>query len=161
MFYADAVVAVRVEERIAAAAKAPQIASHLLVQPDVLEARAVVDAIDHLGHPLHPWLVADRRARVEEDRPDVVLDQLSFDIPYQTPFLRVGLYRLPVDQRIDFLVAVSAIVARGAAGIVLIEILIRVVEPVLADHHPDGEVLAQHLRKPVGRTKKPRVLRLN
>ena len=41
MFYADAVVAVRVEDRIAAAAKAAQIASHLLVQPDVLEARAV------------------------------------------------------------------------------------------------------------------------
>jgi len=51
MFYADAVVAVRVEDRIAAAAKAAQIASHLLVQPDVLEARAVVDAVDHLGHP--------------------------------------------------------------------------------------------------------------
>jgi hypothetical protein len=42
--------------------KAAQIASHLLVEPDVLEARAVVDAVDHLGHPLHPWLVADRRA---------------------------------------------------------------------------------------------------
>ena len=25
----------------------------------VLEARAVVDAVDHLGHPLHPWLVAE------------------------------------------------------------------------------------------------------
>src|SRR5580704_14440837 len=71
-FYADAVVAVRMEDRIAAAAKAAQIASHLLVQPDVLEARAVIDAVDHLGHPLHPWLVADRRARVEEDRPDVI-----------------------------------------------------------------------------------------
>jgi hypothetical protein len=48
-------------DRIAAAAKAAQIASHLLVQPDVLKARAVVDTVDHLGHPLHPWLVADRR----------------------------------------------------------------------------------------------------
>src|SRR5271167_1219031 len=69
-FYADAGVAVRVADSIAAAAKAAQIASHLLVQPDVLEARAAVDAVDHLGHPLHPWLVADRRARVEEDRPE-------------------------------------------------------------------------------------------
>jgi hypothetical protein len=51
--YADAGVAVRVSDRIAPAAKAAQIASHLLVQPDVLEARAVVDAVDHLGHPLH------------------------------------------------------------------------------------------------------------
>src|ERR1700730_494017 len=120
-------VAVRVEDRIAAAAKAAQIVRHLLVEPDVLEARAVVDAVDHLGHPLHPWLVADRRARVKEDRPDVVLDQFPFDLPYQQPpLLRVGLYRLPVDQSIDFLVAISAIVARGAAGIVLIEILIRV-----------------------------------
>src|SRR5580700_5256183 len=99
----------------------------------------------------HGWLQTAARG-VEEDRSDVVLDQFPFDLPYQQPpLLRVGLYRLPVDQRIDFLVAVSAIVARGAAGIVLIEILIRVVEPVLADHHPDGEVLAQHLRKPVGR----------
>ena len=53
--------------RIPAAAN-PQIPTDLLIQPNVLEARAVVDAVDHLGHPLHPWLVADRRARVKEDR---------------------------------------------------------------------------------------------
>jgi hypothetical protein len=46
MFLCKAGVAVRVADRIAAAAKATQIASHLFVQPDVLEARAVVDAVD-------------------------------------------------------------------------------------------------------------------
>ena len=62
--------------------EAAQFAGHLLVQPDVLETRTVVDAVDHLGHPLHPRLIAHRGARVEEDRPDVVLDQLPFDLPY-------------------------------------------------------------------------------
>src|SRR6516165_4257226 len=91
---------------------------HLLIQPNVLEARAVVDAIYHLRHPLHPRLVADRGAGVKEDRPDIVPDQLSFDVPDQLPpLLRVGLYRLPVDHRIDLMITVSPIVARGAAGV--------------------------------------------
>src|SRR6516164_6076546 len=91
-----------------------RIAGHLLVQPDVLEARPVVDAVDHLGHPLHPRPVADRGAWVEEDRPDVILDQLPFDVPYQaSPLLRVRLHRLLVDQRIDRTVTVPSIVARG------------------------------------------------
>ena len=52
---------------------------------------------------------------MEEDRPDVVLDQLSFDIPDQpSPLLQVGLLRLSVDQRIDLWIAVSAIISRGA-----------------------------------------------
>jgi hypothetical protein len=60
--------------------------------------------------PFTHGLVADCSARVEEDRPDVVLDQLPFDLPYQPPpLLRVGLHRLPVDQRIDLIVAVSAL----------------------------------------------------
>jgi hypothetical protein len=32
-----------------------------------------------------PRLIADRGAWVKEDRPDVVLDQLLFDFPYQLP----------------------------------------------------------------------------
>ena len=41
-------------------------------------------AVDHLGHPLHPRLVADRGAGVEKDWPNVVLDQLPCDLPYPT-----------------------------------------------------------------------------
>ena len=57
---------------------------------------------------------------------------------------------MPINQRIDLLIAVSTIIARGAAGIVLVEILVRVVEPVLTDHHANSEVLANHLGEPVG-----------
>jgi Transposase len=46
MFCADAGVAVRVAARVGAAAKSARPAGHLLVQPDVLKARAVVDAVE-------------------------------------------------------------------------------------------------------------------
>src|SRR5271167_2324804 len=59
--------------------------AHLFVEPDVFEARAVVDAVDHLGHAFHPWLVADGTTRVIEDRPGIVFGQLAFDLPYQLP----------------------------------------------------------------------------
>ena len=53
--------------------EAAQTAAIYLSSQTSSKARAVVDAVDHLHHPR---LVADRSARVEEDRPHVVLDQL-------------------------------------------------------------------------------------
>ena len=48
----------------------------LSVQPDILEARPVVGTVDHLGHPLHPRLVADRGAWVEETTPTRFMNEV-------------------------------------------------------------------------------------
>jgi len=53
--------------------EAAQTAAIYLSSQTSSKARAVVNAVDR---PHHPRLVADRSARVEEDRPHVVLDQL-------------------------------------------------------------------------------------
>ena len=70
----------------------------LSVEPEVFEARAVVDAVDHVGEALHLRLPAGRNAAVEDDRPRVVLDQLLLDLPDQ-PFARarIGLSGLLLD----------------------------------------------------------------
>jgi hypothetical protein len=47
----------------------------LIVEPQVFEARAVVDAIDHQGHSLHPRLPAGSLTGIEDDRADVVFGQ--------------------------------------------------------------------------------------
>src|SRR5215813_15177147 len=74
----------------------------LSVEPEVLEARAVVDAVDHVGEALHLRLPAGRNAAVEDDRPRVVLDQLLLDLPDQPlARARIGLSGLLLDQPID------------------------------------------------------------
>src|SRR5207248_6081220 len=50
-------------------------AAALPVQPEVLVAIAVVDAVDHHGHALDLWMAAGHLARVEDDRPRDVFDQ--------------------------------------------------------------------------------------
>src|SRR6516165_7304425 len=59
------------------AARRPRIivAWRLLVEPDVLEARAVIDAVDHRCQALDVWFAAVCGAGVKEDRAGVVLDQ--------------------------------------------------------------------------------------
>jgi hypothetical protein len=70
----------------------------LSVEPEVFEARAVIDAVDHVGEAPHLRLPAGRNAAVEDDRPRVVLDQLLLDLPDQ-PFARarIGLSGLLLD----------------------------------------------------------------
>src|SRR5438128_80087 len=66
----------------------------LTIEPDIFEARAVVDAVDHQGHALDPRLKADGCAGVKDDWPDVVFRQPPLDLPHQLPaLLRVGLDR--------------------------------------------------------------------
>ena len=43
----------------------------------------------------------------------------------------VGFHRLPVNQLVDFGVAVAAIIAIGAANVCFVEFLVRFVEPAL------------------------------
>jgi hypothetical protein len=55
----------------------------LFVEPEVFEALAVVDAVNHESQPLELRLPADRAAREENDRPGIVLNQLLLDLPDQ------------------------------------------------------------------------------
>src|SRR6202047_740973 len=83
----------------------------LFVEPNVLHAPAVEDAVDQHRQPLHPRLPARRAAAVIDDRPGAVLRQLPFDLPYELlPILPIGFHRLLVDQLVHVRVAISIIV---------------------------------------------------
>src|SRR5438132_6360063 len=74
----------------------------LSVEPDILEAPAVVDAVDHRRAALHIGMPARPGAVVPEDRPGCVLGQPPFDCPHQLlALLLVGLHRFQVDQMVD------------------------------------------------------------
>jgi hypothetical protein len=51
------------------------------VKPEVLEAPGVVDAVDLRGQPFELRPAAVRHLVVEQDRADIVLDQLLLDLP--------------------------------------------------------------------------------
>src|SRR5215469_9485330 len=122
----------------------------LIVEPDVLEARAAIEAVDHLGHALDPRLPAGRLTGIEDYRADIVLGEPPFDFPHHLPaFLPVRLHRLPIDQLVELPIAIAAIITVGAAHVILVELLIGVVEAVLADHHADAEVPAHDLGVPL------------
>src|SRR6516164_1906102 len=53
----------------------------LLVEPDVLHAPAVGDAVDHDRQSFHIGLPAAGTSIVKDDRASIVLGQLSFDFP--------------------------------------------------------------------------------
>ena len=56
-----------------------------------------------------------------------------------------------VDQLIGYFIAVARIVPLGAANVVLIEFLVRLVEPTRCDLDPELVILAHDAWKPVGR----------
>ena len=55
----------------------------LFVEPDILHAPAVEEAVDHDRQPLDLRLPAGREAVVEEDRPSAILLQFLVDVPHQ------------------------------------------------------------------------------
>jgi hypothetical protein len=63
----------------------------------------------------------------------------------------IGLARLLVDQLIDLGIAIAGVIALGAARKILVELLVGVVEPVLADGQTDGVILAHDGRVPLRR----------
>ena len=105
-------------------------ASALPVEPDVFEAPAVVDAVDHHRQALDVGLPAGRGAVVKDDRPGAVLLQLAVDLPDQ-------LLALLAD-RAPSIAGRTACRARdcssrcmlrsGAAGVVLVELLVGIVD---------------------------------
>src|SRR5262249_18109783 len=110
----------------------------LVVEPQILEAVAVVDAVDHDRHALQPGLPAGRHARIEKGRPGVVLGQFILDLP-DDPFalFDINLHRLAVDHLVDLGVAIAGIVSLGAADIVLVEDRIGIVDSGLGDVEAD------------------------
>src|SRR5712691_9571850 len=129
-----------------------RVCHRLSLQPDVFEARGVEDAVDHQRHALHPRLHADRGTDVKDDRPHAVFGEFLLDLPHQLPpLVWVGLHRLPFDQRVEFGIAIAAVITLRAAHVILIKILVRVIEAVFADHQADGEVFAHDLGIPIGR----------
>src|SRR5262249_29787566 len=90
--------------------------------------------------------------RVHEDRTRYVLLQFLIDVPHHLfAFFDVGLNRLLVEQRFELLVAVVRIVALRAAGIVLIESLVWIVDAVASKVEPDGIIVARNLGEPLAR----------
>ncbi len=63
----------------------------------------------------------------------------------------VELHRLPLDHLVELGIAIAVVVALGAAGEVLVEGLVRVVEPVAGQVEADRVISPHHLRKPLRR----------
>src|SRR3954464_14355960 len=100
----------------------PAVRQESLVEPDVLEAETVVDAVDLRHVALDVGLHADRRAVPHDDRPRSVLEQLAIDLPNQlAPLVDVGLGRLRLEQLLDLGIAVAGVVAFRLAGEILEE----------------------------------------
>jgi hypothetical protein len=76
-------------------------------------------------------LPAGRSSRVINDRPGAVLSQPALDLPHQLlPLFLVELSRLPIDQLVDFRIAIAVRVIFGAAGVGLIENLVGLIDAV-------------------------------
>jgi len=121
----------------------------LLVEPDILHARAVEDTVDRDRQPLHIGLPAASAAIVEDDRSGAVFCQLSFDLPYQLLTLSlIGLDRLLVNQLVHLSTAVTAEVQLRTAPVKQVEVLVGV-WPATREIEADDVVLAHNLGQQV------------
>src|SRR5262249_40583886 len=80
----------------------------LFIEPDVLSAIAVEDAIDHECQPFDRGLPTRSTAGIKDDRPGCIFGQFPLDCPKQllaSPC--VGLGRLLLDQPIHFGAAIT------------------------------------------------------
>src|SRR6516225_11674198 len=122
----------------------------LLVQPHVLVTIAIIGAVHHDGDALDIGLPARAPAAVEDDRTSDVLLQLLVDLPDQLlALLDIRFLRLLVEQLFDVLVAVVRVVPLRAAGIVLVEGLVGIVDRVASQVKAKGIILARELRGPL------------
>src|SRR5215813_3578113 len=124
----------------------------LFVEPDVLHAPAVEQAVHHDRQALDLRQRAGRSAGVKNDRTDHFLGQHSFDLPNQlTTLWHVRFNRLPIDQFVKFRITIPGVITLSATHVIFIVHLVGVVERGLGDRKADGIVLADHLGKPIGR----------
>src|SRR5712671_3641166 len=129
----------------------PWLTPKLFLKPDVLKAPAVEDAVDHHPQALDPRLPARGKPQVIDDRPRLVLLQSPVDFPYQPPaLLLVGLHRLLLEHFLQLGIAIPGVVTLRAAGVVLIELCIRVIGSDPSEIEADRVIFAIDLGKPVG-----------
>src|SRR6516165_2357707 len=118
-------------------------ANRLFIEPDVLEARAVVDAVDHADQILDVGSPAGDAGHIQDVRARILFDQLPLDLPNQLPpLVGVGFPRLPLDQLVNRLVAISGVIAHRAKAVIFVELIIRIIDLALGDVEPDFEILA-------------------
>src|SRR5690348_4465887 len=99
--------------------------SILPVEPDILEAPAVVDAVDLDDQALDLRPPASGGLAVENDRPRDLFLQLAVDVvDHLQPFFEIRFLRLGLEKLGHRRVAVIVVVARRAAGVVLEEVLV-------------------------------------
>src|SRR6516165_4097883 len=97
----------------------------LLVEPDVLHAPAVGNAVDHDRQSFHIGLPAAATSIVKDYRAGTVLGQLAFDFPNQSSArLLIGLCRLLIDQLVDLRIAVAVVVQVSAAPVEQVKVLV-------------------------------------
>src|SRR5262245_64717723 len=90
----------------------PPPALPLLIEPHVLEAPIVVNAVGVQDEAFHVRMPAGGGARIRDDGARQILGEPALDLPHQLFALGgVGFLRLLVDQGVDVLVAVLREVA--------------------------------------------------
>src|SRR5271165_91123 len=124
----------------------------LTVEPKVFEPPAVVDAVDHDRQPLDVGLPAARGAVMKNNRPGAVFLQFAVDLPHELfALLSVGFHRLKRELFFEFRVAVAGDVPLRAAGIVLEELLVRIVDRGGGEIEAYYVILADRFWKPIHR----------
>ena len=97
-------------------------AAGLLVEPDVLPARCVKDAVGVYDRSLDGWPGARAPIGIEDDRAGVVLGQSALDLPQNLLAARtITLDGLRRYQLVDLLVAVMVPIEAGAPAIEQVE----------------------------------------
>src|SRR5437660_6631647 len=98
---------------------------------------------------MHPRVMAGPEAVLINDRAGRVLLELPVDIPDQfLALFLVGLDRLLIVHFFELGIAVVCVIAFGTAGIMLVEIGVRIVVPRARQIGASREALARHLWEP-------------
>src|SRR5947207_1484180 len=102
----------------------------LFVEPHILHAPAVEQAVRHDRQSLQLGVPAGREAVVVQDRSSTILLQFPVDVPYETPtLLLIALHRLLIEQLVHLGITIPGVITVGPAGVILIELRVGVVYP--------------------------------
>ena len=89
---------------------------------------------------------------MQDHRPCDVLLQLLVDLPNKPlALLDIRFRGLLIEQLLELLVAVVGVIALRSAGVILVEILVRIIDRIAGKVEPDRIVLARDLAVPVAR----------
>src|SRR5262245_2394066 len=107
--------------------KGPTAIGELFVQPDILVAVTVENAVDHERDTLDVGVPAGPSAGIEDDRPCDIFRQLAFNLPdLVAATLLVALHRLQLDHLVDLGIAVIIPVQARSAPVEHVEDRIRI-----------------------------------